>query len=369
MSGRGGRNNQGNGRFGRGGRARGRSNNHNSSNKSSNNKSTARKTLADHVYSIGSAKQASDYSVITQFIINHIRKSFEFGDDIGDALENWKDVELDPPKLKPVSKYSENKELEERQNEYLFKAQIAAFVAREEKYIANKGKGYALIYGQCNKPLQHKLQARKDFESEIKGDLIKLLDAISEHSMSYVENKYPFSTALDAIKNYINLKQIEDESLVDYTRRFKSAKKIMETQIGGELELPKLAKIDPRWMEVNDPGEWVISNEAECRARAYKRFTTFLYLENADRTKYGTLLSGLATQYSLGQNQYPQTVEEATNVLSNHKFDQAYYDNKKKRSQGSNNSNSGQQRQTDRQRQNEGDDTPLSFAQMENRCY
>ena len=210
---------------------------------------TVRKILADHVYSIGSAKQASDYSVITQFIINYIRKSFEFGDDIGDALENWKDVTLEPPKIKVVPKDAENKEVEERQNEYLFKAQIASYVAREEKYIANKGKAFALIYGQCNNALQHKLQARKDFEEVIKGNPIKLLDAISEHSMSYVENKYPFSIALDAIKNYINLKQTDDESLVDYTRRFKSAKKIMETQIGGELELPKLAKLDPKWME------------------------------------------------------------------------------------------------------------------------
>ena len=96
---------------------------------------TVRKILADHVYSIGSAKQASDYSVITQFIINYIRKSFEFGDDIGDALENWKDVTLEPPKIKVVPKDAENKEVEERQNEYLFKAQIASYVAREEKYI------------------------------------------------------------------------------------------------------------------------------------------------------------------------------------------------------------------------------------------
>ena len=267
-----------------------------------------------------------------------------------------------------VPKGTENKELEERQNEYLFKAQITAFVAREEKYAANKRKAFALIYGQCNKALQHKLQARKDFESSIKGDPIKLLDAISEHSMSYVENKYPYSTAQDAIKNYINLKQIEDESLVDYTRRFKSAKKIMETQIGGKLELPKLAKLDPKWMEISNPANWTVANHADCKTRAYKRFTTFLYLENADRTKYGTLLSGLATQYSLGQDQYPQTVEKATNMLSNHKFDQVYYDNKKKRSQGSNNNN-GQQHQADRQRHNEGNDTPLSFAQMENRCY
>ena len=225
MSGRGGRNNRGSGRFGRGGRARGRNNN--SSSNKNNSKTTVRKTLADHVYSIGSAKHASDYSVITQFIINHIRKSYEFGDDIRDALENRRDITLEPPKLKQVSEDADNKELEERQNEYLFKAQIAVYVAREEKYEANKGKAFALIYGQCNKALQHKLQARTDFETKIKGNPIKLLDAIAKHSMSYVDNKYPFSTALDAIKNYINLKQTDDELLVDYTRRFKSAKKIM----------------------------------------------------------------------------------------------------------------------------------------------
>ena len=114
----------------------------------------------------------------------------------------------------------------------------------------------------------------------------------------------------------------------------------MESQIGGELELPKLAKLDPKWMEIWDPADLTIHNPKECKTRAYQKFTTFLYLENTDRTKYGTLLSGLATRYSLGTNQYPQTVEEATNVLSNHKFDQAYNDNKKKISQGSNNNNS-----------------------------
>ena len=120
-------------------------------------------------------------------------------------------------------------------------------------------------------------------------------------------------------------------------------------------------------MEVSDPVDWVAGSEEECMQSAYMKFTTFLYLENADRSKYGLLLSGLATQYSLGLNQYPKTVEEATNVLSNHKFNQAYYDNKKKRNQGNNNNNNNSQQQnTDHQRNNEGNDTPLSFAQMEN---
>ena len=231
-------------------------------------KTTGWKTLADHVYTIGSAKQASDCSVITQFIINHIRKMFEFGNHIEDVLEIQKEVTLAAPKLKAVAENSKNKELKAKENKFLYKAQVTAFVARKEKCAANKGKAFALIYGQCNKALQHKLQLRTDFEEEIKGNPIKLLDAISEHSMSYVENKYPFSTVLDTIKNYINLKQTEEECLVDYTRRFRLEKKIMETQIGGELELAKLAKLDPKWMEIWDLADLTIDNWKECKTRA-----------------------------------------------------------------------------------------------------
>ena len=72
------------------------------------------------------------------------------------------------------------------------------------------------------------MQSQINFK-EMKGNLIKILDAIAKHSMSYMENKYPHSIAVDAIKNYINLKQTEDKSLVTYTRRFKLAKRIMET--------------------------------------------------------------------------------------------------------------------------------------------
>ena len=47
-----------------------------------------RKTLADHIYYMGSACQASDFSVITNFLINHICQTFEYGNDIANALES-----------------------------------------------------------------------------------------------------------------------------------------------------------------------------------------------------------------------------------------------------------------------------------------
>jgi hypothetical protein len=49
----------------------------------------------------------------------------------------------------------------------------------------------------------------------------------------------------------------------------------------------------------------------------------FYILENSDKAKYGSLLTGLQTQQSLGNIQYPKTITEVNSVLSNHQFDSA----------------------------------------------
>jgi hypothetical protein len=85
--------------------------------------------------------------------------------------------------------------------------------------------------------------------------------------------------------------------------------------------------------------------------------------QNADRFKYGTRFTGLSSQYSLGQDQYPKTIFDANSVLSNHRFDPTYMDNKKKK------------RDRERipgtftQRQQQEHSLQLSFAQMERFCY
>jgi hypothetical protein len=38
------------------------------------------------------------------------------------------------------------------------------------------------------------------------------------------------------------------------------------------------------------------------------------------------VLKGLTEQYSLNQDHYPKTINHATNVLSNHKVDEKYYE-------------------------------------------
>ncbi len=45
-----------------------------------------KKTIEDYYFYVGSTKQASDYKTTAEFIINHIKKTFDRGNDIAEAL-------------------------------------------------------------------------------------------------------------------------------------------------------------------------------------------------------------------------------------------------------------------------------------------
>jgi hypothetical protein len=92
MSGRGrGRGNSGRGQHNSSGR-NGNTTSTNSGGGNKNNYKPSKKTLSDHIYYLGSAKQAADYDTTTDFILNHIIKTIIFGNDITTALgsKRWK---------------------------------------------------------------------------------------------------------------------------------------------------------------------------------------------------------------------------------------------------------------------------------------
>ena len=86
-------------------------------------------------------------------------------------------TETDAAKL---AKY--NKEVKEI--EMLYEAEIKSFVNQRSQYETNLGKAFAFIFAQCNKVLQNKLYAQTDYNLDIKGNPIEVLNAIEEHSMS-----------------------------------------------------------------------------------------------------------------------------------------------------------------------------------------
>ena len=91
--------------------------------------------------------------------------------------------------------------------------------------------------------MQNKITGWNDFKQKKFNKLINLLIAIKEHSLNYQESRYKMKTFADAIRTFLNTKQNESEPLQDYTRRFKTAKEIMESHIGGAIILIKYIEL------------------------------------------------------------------------------------------------------------------------------
>jgi hypothetical protein len=128
----------------------------------------------------------------------------------------------------------------------------------------------------------------------------------------------------------------------------------LESHLGGPVILGKYV----RTMENYDENDKEISHKLT--AKASEGLYAFLYLENSDQDKHGSIIINLNSQKSLGNDQYPRTIVETNNVLSNHTFDATKV---KKPDQKHHN------KSKPKEDKNDEEVTPLLFAQMEGKCY
>jgi hypothetical protein len=299
----------GNRKSGRGGRGRGRG---------GPTQTKTKKTAEDYFFYVGSSKQASDYEITAEFVVNHIKKTFDRGNDIAEAIRTLTKIDTSmwkPTLLLSTETDSAVKEREDKQFVMEYKAELDESMLRKRTYQDNTFKAYALLWERCAKAMQNKIASRSDYDSIVYNDPISLLRAIKEHSSNYQETRYEMSIITDAFRSLFANKQKEGESLQDYTRRFKTSTEILESHLGGPVLLGKYV----RTMENYDENDKELSNKLI--AKASEGLYAFLYLENSDQDKYGSIIGNLNSQKSLGNDQYPRTIVETNNVLSNHKFD------------------------------------------------
>ena len=166
------------------------------------------------MYTIGSAKQSNDFNIITKYLLNHIKATYKYGADVGSAIKNKQPLDFN--KVRPtmavqdptITDESQIKAIE-TENRLLYKAEVNAFIKRKEYYKSNIDNAYAFLFARCNKAMQNKIQARKDFDT-IKGDPIKLIKAIEEHAIALQDNKYKWSIIHDVSQKLENIKQRDD---------------------------------------------------------------------------------------------------------------------------------------------------------------
>ena len=140
-----------------------------------------KKSIEEYYLYVGSSKQASDYETTAEFIMNHIKKTFDRGKYVAEAIQKLTKTETDawkPTLQTSTDLNTEVKKREYRQYKMEYKAELNEELKRKRIHNDNIFKAYALIWERCAKAMQNKISGRSDFKTRIYNNPIEVMKAI-----------------------------------------------------------------------------------------------------------------------------------------------------------------------------------------------
>ena len=66
------------------------------------------------------------------------------------------------------------------------------------------------------------------------------------------------------------------------------------------------------------------------KSKAFNQFMALIAFKGADQNKYGSVTRKFATDYTLDDDKYPRTLEKLSDTLNSHKWDDTYFEKKKR---------------------------------------
>ena len=173
--------------------------------------------------------------------------------------------------------------------------------------------------------MQSQIEEHPDFESKIKNNPIALLDAIKILMHDPVRAQYPMVLMTEALTRLINVKQMENEPLLDYIKHFKQLCNIVKSHLRTRL-LDTFTEHSEEYRKIKD-----MQKQTKMKEEAFNAWMAYLLIKGSDQSKYGSIIKGFISQFSLGNDQYPKTIQMVTDVLSNHKLDAKFFENQQRK--------------------------------------
>jgi Zinc knuckle len=143
------------------------------------------------------------------------------------------------------------------------------------------------------------------------NDGVELLKLVKQISFNFQSQKYLHQAVHEAKRRFYTQYQGKTMTAQEYLEQFNNHVDVLK-HVG--------AVIGPDTSIVNFIADGNTVNSFH-RASATTEYLAVAFMLGADRTRYGKLIEDLENSYLQGQSNYPKTVTEAYNVLSNWKQD------------------------------------------------
>ena len=147
-------------------------------------------------------------------------------------------------------------------------------------------KAFAEIKSKCcSKYMQQKVEEHPDYSSKITNNPIELLEAVKVFMHQPVRTQYPFMGLFNDLHNFHSAKQQHNESLSDWSKRFKLLLDLAKKRIGTNW-LNDFVKNQVAYQDETD-----LTKKADMLgANAIEAYSAYLFLKHSDQDKYLSLI-------------------------------------------------------------------------------
>lgn len=240
------------------------------------------------------AGQAGRYERTTKAIGEYVGKLY--GYEMKILILELKETTFQPPDLPDQPT---------KVQEMAWSKEYDLHLKKRDRYEEDKAKVFTTIYSHCDEPMKNVLESKEAYrKADQQRNVIALLQLIKEAAYDANDRKYPARQAVDALRQLMMIWQGDQEQLTAYYRRFTSLIERVEASYG-DIEPIAVAKKDSKYRK----------DTTKAIARARERMLAYLFVRGANK-EYKPLVDGLNDDYTLGDDRYPETIEEAFEILT-----------------------------------------------------
>jgi hypothetical protein len=168
-------------------------------------------------HGIGRDRQAITYDTVKDHIIQYVHKTYRNGQDAAVSIINIVLTPREPQRSTAVLTDATENQKQQAGTDILYQAKLERYLDRKDTLEQNLTKAYALIFSTYyNKIMYNRIEEHPEFKSVIHDDPIELLNKIKVLMHNPIRAKYPFVSLTKSISRMLNLKQNENEGLLDY---------------------------------------------------------------------------------------------------------------------------------------------------------
>ena len=161
--------------------------------------------------------------------------------------------------------------------------------------------------------MEDKIRNEVDFDSELQNP-VKLMNRIEKFMKESHDGSYDVWNHFQQQQKLFNMRQFQDESAMNWKKRFERQGEIVKEQAGDDLFKEFVTKTKAYQ---NLAGTSTTEHQ-EMEDQAYEIVMSTGLLCNSDRKRTEELIKELREQYARGNDQYPRTLEGAYNMIHVH---------------------------------------------------